>query len=190
MSLVDVKALSQTSRSPVNFSDGNRDLHLQTLYEWLPTGLLDGQVIDWTRFPSKTIGYLVNTVGDSPFAGHIALALVSSGTVWKGCSLKTRASLLYGFLCRVQHIGDIQHPEELTKEVWQELMAEQTLTPTLYSGLKLYKQLTEGHLSDYLDQLTPRQRTQVQPYFLPQIPRRLWTEQVNGSAMEEAGKRC
>src|SRR5450759_1723224 len=89
MSQVDVKALStsQKSRSSVNFSDGNRDLHLQALYQWLPADLRDGLLTDWAKLPSKTIGYLVNTVSDNLFAGHIALALTSAAGPWKGSSL-------------------------------------------------------------------------------------------------------
>jgi hypothetical protein len=54
MSQMDVKApvMSQKSQSSVNFSDGNRDLHLQTLYQWLPADLRDGLLADWAKLPT------------------------------------------------------------------------------------------------------------------------------------------
>jgi hypothetical protein len=36
----------------LNFSDGNRDLHLQTLYQWLPADLRDGLLADWAKLPT------------------------------------------------------------------------------------------------------------------------------------------
>jgi len=178
-----------TDTSRLNFSDGNHLLHVQALYEWLPADLRDAPLIDWTRFPSSTIAYLTNSVDNSPFAGHIALALICAAGALKGSSLKTAAALLNGLLRRMQQKYDIHSPDELTHQKWQAVVAESGLPPELFSGLKIYKHLTTKHLPDYLDQLTQEQRTQIQPYLLPPLPRRFWQEQVNGSAIEEAGKR-
>ncbi len=178
-----------TAPSRLNFSDGNHLLHAQVLYEWLPAGLRDAPLIDWTKLPSSTIAYLTNSVDNSPFAGHIALALICAAGALKGSSLKTVAALLNGLLRRMQQKYDIHSPDELTHQKWQAVVAESGLPPELFSGLKIYKHLTTKHLPEYLDQLTQEQRTQIQPYLLPSLPRRFWQDHVDATAIEEAGKR-
>ena len=153
--------------SRLNFSDGNHLLHVLALYAWLPADLRDAPLIDWTRFPSSTIAYLIHSVDNSPFAGHIALALICATGALKGSSFKTAAALLNGLLRRMQQKYDIHSPDELTHQKWQAVVAESGLPPELFSGLKIYKHLTTKHLPDYLDQLTQEQRTQIQPYLLP-----------------------
>src|SRR5216683_3153223 len=75
--LQEVEESRSTTRR-VNFSDSNREIHLQVFYKWLPPGLQDTPFVDWTKLPSKVIGYLVNTVKDSPWAAHVALAAVAA----------------------------------------------------------------------------------------------------------------
>jgi hypothetical protein len=160
----------QIGTARLNFSDGNHLLHVRALYEWLPAGLRDAPLIDWARLPSSTIAYLTNSVDNSPFAGHIALALICAAGALKGSSLKAAAAALNGLLRRMQQKYDIHSPDELTHQKWQSVVAESGLPPELFSGLKIYKHLTTKHLPDYLDQLTQEQRTQIQPYLLPSLP--------------------
>lgn len=184
----ETEALS-TPPARVNFSDGNHLLHVQILSEWLPSDLLNAPLLDWARLPSPIIAYLTNSVGDNPFGGHVALALICAAGALKGNSLKTTAVLLNRFLQRIQQTCGIHHPAELTPQTWQALVTEASIPSDLYYGLRVYKQCTTKYLPDYLDQLTPRYRAQVQPYLLPPLPRRFWQEQVNGSAIEAAAKR-
>jgi hypothetical protein len=67
----------------VNFSDGNRELHLRVFSEWLPPDLQDTPFVGWTKLPSRVICYLVNTVKDSPWAAHLAMAAVATQGGWE-----------------------------------------------------------------------------------------------------------
>jgi hypothetical protein len=191
MSQASVEETEALSAPPtrVNFSDGNHLLHVQVLSEWLPPQLRHAPLIDWARLPSSTIAYLTNSVGDSPFRGHIALALICAAGALKANSLKTTAAQLNKVLQRIQQTCSIYHSTELTPQIWYALATDEGIPPDLYYGLRVYKQCTTKHLPDYLDQLTSQQRTQIQPYLLPPLPRRFWQEQTNGPAIEAAAKR-
>src|SRR5947199_9447308 len=88
----------------INFSDGNRALHVQALLAWLPEELHDAPGIDWTQLPSGVIGYLVNTVGKSPFAASLAIAASVGKGAMKGQTLlqgiRSLNRLLRGIQCR------------------------------------------------------------------------------------------
>jgi hypothetical protein len=78
----------------INFSDGNRALHVQALFAWLPEDLHDAPGIDWTPLPSTVIGYLVNTVGKNPWASSLALAAGIGRGAMKEQALKISISCL------------------------------------------------------------------------------------------------
>src|SRR5258707_8087347 len=59
----------------VSFADAYRELHLHAFCAWLPRELTDVPGIDWSRASSKVLGYFVNSVGESPDAICIALAV-------------------------------------------------------------------------------------------------------------------
>src|SRR5258708_40356309 len=77
-----------TSKRRINFSDGDHALHVQALFAWLPEDLHDAPGIDWPQLPSEVIGYLVNTVGKSPWASSLALAAGIGRGAMKNKSLK------------------------------------------------------------------------------------------------------
>src|SRR6266567_1765963 len=69
---------TQQDKRRINFSDGDRERHLRLLREWLHPDLSDLAGVDWTRIPGSAIGYLVDTVKDSPFAPHLTLAVCAA----------------------------------------------------------------------------------------------------------------
>ncbi len=161
--------LSSTPR--INFSDGNRGLHVQALFVWLPEDLHDAPGIDWTQLPSGVIGYLVNTVGKSPFAASLALAAgVGKGAMQKRSLLKSIMKL-NALLRSIHSFCGSEYVSELTKSVWESYVTQKARTPGDHAIFTAYATFTESHLPDYLGQLTPQEHARLAPYVLPRLPR-------------------
>ena len=67
---------SERNKHRVDF--GNADHHaqqVQSFCEWLHPDLRDLPGIAWTEMPGNVAKYLTKTVGDSPYAPHISLAV-------------------------------------------------------------------------------------------------------------------
>ena len=63
------------SEPRLNFSDGNREAHLQAFFAWLPEVLHQAPGINWSAISSKIIGYCILTIAESPDKMCIALAM-------------------------------------------------------------------------------------------------------------------
>src|SRR2546428_11355357 len=83
--------VEQKNTQRLIFRDGNHALHVQALYAWLHPDLHDVPGIDWTKMPSRVIGALINGVGHSSHAPHIALATASALGAIGASSLHTYA---------------------------------------------------------------------------------------------------
>ncbi len=172
----------------INFSDGNRALHLQALFTWLPDDLCDVPCIDWTHLPSAVIGYLVNTVGESPWASSLVLAaLVGRGAMNELALLKS-ISCLNRLLRNVQKFCCIQRVSELTKRIWESYVSQKELTPGDDRCFRIYTAFTESHFPDYLGQLTSQERTTFEPYLLPRLPRGFCKQHFPRLATDEGEK--
>lgn len=184
---INQEVLTQTATPQrVNFSDGNREKHLQVFYEWLPADLHEAPQIDWTKLPSYVIGYFVHTVGRSPFAGHLALAAgVASGLGIKARSVLGRMHHLSLLFRDLQTSWGVQSAADLTKDTWQTFVTQQKISPGTYNALKAYKTVTELHLPGYLEDLTPEQRACVARYILPRFPRRFLRQHFSDAAFRE-----
>jgi hypothetical protein len=170
VSQTQLETVTRSTRK-VNFSDGNRALHLQALFEWLPKYLHDAPGCDWTLLPSPTIGYLVNSVGNSPWAAPLALASCAGKGAMKGSILQRCIGELNILLSDVQYRYGIELVTGLTGSVWESYVTEKELTPGGYNLFKTYAAFTEGHLPDHLEELTERERARLEPYVLPRLPR-------------------
>src|SRR5258708_5977826 len=177
------ESLSTTRR--VNFSDGNRELHLRVFSEWLPPDIQDTPFVDWTKLPSKAIGYLVNTVKDRPWAAHIALVAVAAQGGVGEYTLISHIRRLNSLLRDLHTLCGIQNPAELTKVTWETYFGRKEVTPGDYYCFKAYRASTERHLPDYLGQLTPGQYARIEPYILPRFPRKLLAQRISHASMEE-----
>jgi hypothetical protein len=69
---------SQQNEHRVNFRSAEHDLYVQLFYAWLHPDLRDLPGINWAEMPDTVTSYLVNAVGNSPYAPHIALAVLPS----------------------------------------------------------------------------------------------------------------
>ena len=167
--LESVAELTPTRR--INFSDGNRALHQQALLTWLPENLRDVACIDWTYLPSAVIGYLVNTVGESPWASSLVLAAEVGRGAMKELALLKSISCLNRLLRNVQKFCSIQQGSELTKSIWESYVSQKELTPGDDRCFRIYTAFTASHLPDYLGQLNAQERATFEPYLLPRLPR-------------------
>jgi hypothetical protein len=164
-------ATEPTTPQRINFSDGNRAVHLQALFAWLPEDLHDAPGIEWTRLPSSVICYLVNTVGESPWASTLVLAAEVGRGAMKELALLKSISCLHRLLRNVQKFCGIQQVSELTKSVWESYVSQKALTPGDDRCFRIYTAFTESHFPDYLGQLDTRERVIFEPFLLPRLPR-------------------
>jgi hypothetical protein len=175
-------------RMRVNFSDGDRERHLQVLSEWLPADLRQLSFVDWTPLPSKVIACLINGMEPEIWLGHLALAFLSATPAMRILTLRNHAQHLHTLLRKVCQVVGIARPEELTKSTWETFAAQTEITPGIYKALKWYRTLTEKHLPDYLDQLEQQQRLLLQSYLLPPLPRRFWETYIDPTAVDMASQ--
>src|SRR6266851_2126069 len=122
-------ATEPTSTRRINFSDGDRTLHLQALFAWLPQNLHDAPDIDWTQLPSSVICYLVNTIGESPWASSLALAAGVGRGAMNETSLTRCIQSLNMILRDMQSFYGRKHISELTKSAWESYVSQKELTP-------------------------------------------------------------
>jgi hypothetical protein len=176
------------ARHRVNFSDENRDLHLQAFFNWLPQEFHEAPHVDWTQLPSRVMGTFVNAAGDSPFAISLALAAFAGFGPMGELNVRTRLSQVNSLLRDVQAHCAVQRVAELTSHIWTTYMAAKELKPTDYSRFKAYAIFTETYLSEYLEKLTPQQYAQVASHILPRLPRRFRQQYLPSDVQAEGEK--
>jgi hypothetical protein len=157
----------------VNFSDGNREVHLCAFYEWLPKDLHDAPDIAWTRLSSRILGYCVHTIGENPDKGSVALAIGTAISALGQASLHQYLSRFYHLLCTIRKVCHIQHLSELnSRDVWEAFAQKTEATLTRYHELRAYVALVEKHVRFYLEHLTRQDRERLSAYLLPPLPPR------------------
>ncbi len=166
-------AQSAPATKRLNFSDGDKEAHLHAFYEWLPKDLHDAPGIAWTRLSSRILGYCVNTIGESPDKGTVALAIGAASSALGQASLHQYLSRLYHLLCTLRKVCGIEHLSELSgKEVWEEFAQKTEVTLTRYHELRAYVALEEKHVRFYIEHLPKEQRGRFSTYLLPPLPPR------------------
>jgi hypothetical protein len=108
------------SKARLNFSDGNREAHLQAFFAWLPEVLHQAPGINWSALSSKIIGYGVLTIADSPDKMCIALAM---GTAIGAIDQSTLHSYTYRIVNYGCQVGTIpfQNPASFSTKVTRKL---------------------------------------------------------------------
>src|SRR5258708_703809 len=160
----------QQNEQRVNFRNVEDDLHIQAFYTWLYLDLRDLPGIDWTEMPGTVTGYLVNTVGDSPYAPYIALAVGAALGSVAPLTLRHYASSLNILLNTILTRCDSWNGKDLTREVWEKYVARETHVARRHSCLSAYTILTGRYIAGYVQSLDPEQRRRIAPYILPALP--------------------
>jgi hypothetical protein len=161
---------SQLNEHRVNFRNADHDLHIQLFYAWLHPDLRDLPGIDWTEMPGAVTSYLVNMVGDSPYAPHIALAIGTALGSFASLTLRHFAASLNTLLNTVRTHCDSWNGTDLTREVWEEYGTKATNISRWRNCLLAYATLTERYIVGYVESLDSEQRRRVSPYILPPLP--------------------
>lgn len=182
-------ALASLTPRRVKFSDDNRARHLETFFKWLPEDFHDTPCIDWMRLPSRVMGYLVNTVRDSPFAVSLAIAAAVAYGPLNEFAVRHRLTSVNCFLQEIQVRCGVTSALELTGRTWETYVSRKELTPADYAYFKAYAIFTEVHLRDYLEKLNRDQYAKIQPHLLPCLPRRFRQQHLPAAAHNEEEKR-
>jgi len=160
----------QQNEHRINFRNADHDLHIQLFYAWLHPDLRDLPGIDWTKMPSTVTNYLVNAVGDSPYAPHIVLAVGAALGSVAPLTFRHFASGLNTLLNTIQTRCDTWNGTDLTREVWEEYVARETNVSIRRSCLRAYTILTRSYIVGYVQSLNSEQRRRISPYILPALP--------------------
>jgi hypothetical protein len=172
----------------INFSNGDHEQHLQMLKAWLHPDLRDLPGVDWTNLPSKIIGYLIDTVGDSPYAPHLALAALAASGPITTHSLRSMLSTLYGLMNDWRRLGLVCDGEKLTKDVWNEYVTKTEKNVRRRKQLLNYSSFSDRHIPDYLEQLDAGVRRRLAHYIHPRLTTR-FVEQHSGAEAVYADQR-
>lgn len=164
----------------INFSDGDRERHLQLLKAWLHPDLRGLAGVDWTKFPSSVIGYLVNTVKDSPFAPHLTLAACAALGNVNDNTLRSMLVDVYTLVSFIQKQCVTWDGKQLTKDVWNEYISKTEMTVWRRKQIVSYSSFTERHLPDYLECLDTGVRERLAHHILPRLPLRFLEKHGGG----------
>ena len=163
----------QQNKHRVDFRNADHHaLQVQSFYAWLHPDLRDLPGIAWTEMPGIVASYLVKTVGDSPYAPHIALAVGTALGAVAPFTLRYFAVSLNILLNAIRtHCDSWNGPADLTREVWEEYFARETHITRRIGCLRAYTILTRRYIVGYVQSLNAEQRRRVAPYILPALPR-------------------
>ncbi len=138
---------SQQHEHRVNLRNADYDLHIQIFYAWLHPDLRDLPGIDWAEMPGTVTSYLVNAVGDSPYAPHIALAIGTALGSFASLTLRRFAASLNTLLNTVRTHCDSWNGPDITREVWEEYVTKATNISRRRNCLLAYATLTDAAAS-------------------------------------------
>src|SRR5215472_17164533 len=146
------------------------DLNAQSFYAWLHPDLRDLPGIDWATMPGTVSSYLVNTVSDSPFAPHIALAVGTALGSVAPATLRSFAARLNVLLNAMRMHCTTWNGTDLPREVWEEYVSKTVGDSRRRDCLLAYATITEHHIARYIRTLDAEQHRLVSPYVLPRLP--------------------
>jgi hypothetical protein len=163
---------AQKRKHRLRFVTWDREDQLQAFFAWLPKELHDAPGIDWTRIPPSTMGYCVRTIGNSPDAAVLALAVASMLGGFTTYALRNaigQLNTLFKTLraeCQMQDYADLHH-----EQTWREFV-QKTSKWTVGGRAQLhsYISFTQGHFPRYLQRLNAADQLRMRSYGLPSLP--------------------
>lgn len=166
-------AVEEQARSKrLNFSDvTQREAHVQAFLAWLPPILHTAPKIEWSRLPSRVMGYFVHTVTNDPDRIPLALAAGCSMDAMKKSSLYTHIQGPTRLLRRLRLQYEMSDPTQLrARDIWDRFVEGRSLTAGDVRLLQDYDAFSSLHVRVYLEGLDVRQRVIWEPYALPSLP--------------------
>ncbi len=163
--------LTRGRNHPVRFTEWDRQDQLQAFFAWLPSDLHDAPGIEWAQLPPAVMGYCVRTIGASPDAAHLAIAVASALGAMNTRTLLALTGHLSKLLrvlretCQLHHLSDL-HAEQL----WQDFLSKTNLMKNRRAWVLAYSSVSTGHFPRYLQRLDAVDRSRMQTYAFPPLP--------------------
>ncbi len=162
---------TQRRNHAVRFTEWGREDQLQAFFAWLPKELHDTPGIDWAKLPAPIMGYCVRTIGESPDAAHLAIAVVSALGAMNTRTLLALTGNLSKLFRVLRETCQMEHPSDLRAEqIWQDFLSKTQLMKNRRAWVLAYSSVTTGHFPRYLQLLDAFDRSRMQAYTLPPLP--------------------
>ena len=117
------------------------------------------------------MGYCVRTIGASPDAAHLAIAVASALGAMNTRTLLALTGNLSKLLrvlretCQMEHLSDLH-----SEQIWQDFLSKTQLLKNRRAWVLAYSSVSTGHLPRYLQRLDAADRSRMQTYALPPLP--------------------
>ena len=155
----------------INFSDGDRERHLQLLKSWLHPDLRNLDGVGWTeRFQVPSSG--ISSIRLETLILHPILHLPSVQLLAPSMRTHSRqcSQNVYVLLHFIQTHCVAWDGEHLTREVWNEFITKMEKSAWRRKMIISYSSFTERHLPDYLERFDTEVSNCLAPYILPRLP--------------------
>jgi len=167
-----VSVEDQARPQRLNFSNtAQREAHVQAFLAWLPPILHTAPGIEWSRLPSRVMGYLVRTVADGPDRIPLAFAVGCCMDAMKKLSLYRHIQAATILLRRLRLQYGMSDLAQLgARDIWDRFVKGRTLPGGDVRLLLDYHAISSTHVRVYLEGLDMRSRAIWEQYALPSLP--------------------
>lgn len=171
---------AQKRKHARRFTDWDREDQIAAFFPWLPKELHNAPGIDWTRFPSRTMGYCIHAIGNTPDAGVLAVAIASAQS---GLATHSQIQLLKALSHLFRDLRSTYHMEQISdlrdERIWYAWLANSEKREATRQQVKAYGAVAHGHIPRYFLRLTLPDRLRMQQYAFPPLPPDLRRDHVH-----------
>src|SRR5260221_4996077 len=146
---------AQERKHARRFIDWNKEDQIAAFFRWLPNELHDAPGIDWTRLPSRTMGYCIHAIGNTTDAGVLAVAIASAQS---GLATHSQIQLLRALSHLLRDLRSTSHMEQISdlrnERIWYTWLANSEKREATRQQVKAYGAVAHGHIPRYFLRLT------------------------------------
>ncbi len=150
---------AQKRKHARRFIDWDREDQIAAFFRGLPKELHDAPGIDWTRFPSRTMGYGIHAIGNTPDAGVLAVAIASAQS---GPATHAQIQLLRALSHLLRDLRSTYHMEQISdlrdERIWYAWLANSEKREATKHQIKTSGAVAHGHSPRYFWRLTQSDR--------------------------------
>src|SRR2546430_1037261 len=154
---------AQKGKPARRFVDWDRKDQIAEFFRWLPKELHDAPGIDWTRLPSRTMGYCIHAIGNTPDAGVLAVAIASAQS---GLATHSQIQLLRALSHLLRDLRSTYQMEQISdlrdEQIWYAWLANSEKREATRHQIKTYGAVAHGHIPRYFLRLVPPDRLHMQ----------------------------
>jgi hypothetical protein len=171
---------AQKRKHARRFTDWDREDQRAAFFRWLPKELHDAPGIAWTHLPSRTMGYGIHAIGNTPDAGVLAVAIASAQS---GLATHSQVQLLRALSHLLWDLRSMYHREQISdlrdERIWSAWLANSEKREVTRQQVKAYGAVAHGHIPRYFLRLTQPDRLRMQQYAFPPLPPDLRRDHVH-----------